>query len=221
MTAGPLAGVRPASLPRGEVARSGIVLLALGAVVGLRWAAIVDGRLDGIATGLLFGLGLLAAGFSARRLAAVPAIATARREALRRELPVDVGIGIAGGAALIGLALVTRIGAAPPIPTPPSIGLPADLFGPWLAATVIVALAEELILRGALFSLLERAAAPPIALLVTSVAFALMHVPVYGWHVVPLDLGVGIFFGGLRLATGRWLGPGVAHVIADVATWWL
>ena len=150
-----------------------------------------------------------------------PAVASRRREALRRERPGDVLIGLVGGAALIGLALVARIGAAPPIPTPLSVGLPGALFGPWLTATVTVALAEELVLRGAVFSMLERAATPLIALLVTSVAFALMHVPVYGWHVVPLDLGVGLFFGGLRLATGRWLAPGVAHVVADGAPWWL
>jgi len=48
-----------------------------------------------------------------------------------------------------------------------------------------------------------------------------MHVPLYGWHVVPLDLGVGIFLGGLRLAGGGWAGPAIAHAVADLATWWL
>jgi membrane protease YdiL (CAAX protease family) len=59
------------------------------------------------------------------------------------------------------------------------------------------------------------------AIVVTSVAFALMHVPLYGWHVVPLDLGVGIFLGGLRLASGGIAAPAVAHAVADIATWWL
>jgi len=56
---------------------------------------------------------------------------------------------------------------------------------------------------------------------VTSVAFALMHVPLYGWHVVPLDLGVGIWLGGLRLLGRGVAAPALAHVLADLVTWWL
>jgi membrane protease YdiL (CAAX protease family) len=127
---------------------------------------------------------------------------------------------VAGGLALIGLALIARIPAAPGIPASGGFG-PAAVLVPWLLATTLVALAEERILRGVLFTALDLIGGPVLAVVVTSLAFALMHVPVYGWHVVPLDLGVGIFLGGLRLATGRWLGPGIAHVVADVATWWL
>ena len=54
-----------------------------------------------------------------------------------------------------------------------------------------------------------------------TVAFALLHVPLYGWHVVPLDLAVGLVFAGLRLATGSAAAPAVAHSVADLATWWL
>ena len=57
--------------------------------------------------------------------------------------------------------------------------------------------------------------------MVTSVAFALMHVPVYGWHVVPLDLAVGVVLGGLRLATRSVAAPAAAHAVADLATWWI
>ena len=55
----------------------------------------------------------------------------------------------------------------------------------------------------------------------TAVLFALMHVPLYGWHVVPLDLGVGLWLAGLRLATGGVAAPAIAHTVADLATWWL
>ena len=55
----------------------------------------------------------------------------------------------------------------------------------------------------------------------TSVVFALLHVPLYGWHVVPLDLGVGLWLAGLRLISGGVAAPAVAHVVADLATWWL
>jgi hypothetical protein len=48
-----------------------------------------------------------------------------------------------------------------------------------------------------------------------------MHVPLYGWHVVPLDLGVGLWLAGLRLATGGIAAPAIAHAVADLATWWV
>jgi membrane protease YdiL (CAAX protease family) len=87
--------------------------------------------------------------------------------------------------------------------------------------TTMVVAGEEVLLRGALFAALERAAGPVAAVAVTAVAFALMHVPLYGWEVVPLDLGVGVWLGGLRLATGGVAAPAVAHWIADLSTWWV
>ena len=61
----------------------------------------------------------------------------------------------------------------------------------------------------------------PASLLSSYLAFALLHVPLYGWHVVPLDLGVGLAFAGLRLTTRGIAAPAAAHAIADLATWWL
>lgn len=60
-----------------------------------------------------------------------------------------------------------------------------------------------------------------MAIAVTSLAFALIHVPLYGWHVVPLDLGVGVWLAGLRLASGSVAAPAIAHALADLATWWM
>jgi membrane protease YdiL (CAAX protease family) len=98
---------------------------------------------------------------------------------------------------------------------------PAAAFAPWVGVTVVVATAEELVLRGALFDELDARLGTLGAVVLTSVAFALMHVPLYGWHVVPLDLGVGLWLAGLRLATGGIAAPAIAHTIADLATWWL
>jgi CAAX protease family protein len=182
------------------------VLLSLAAVIWARWSATLAG-LDALEVGLVFGIALLAVG-----MAAWPGPRTLRRPTL-----AEIGLGMAGGAALIGIALSARLaGAGPGISFPP-----AAPFAPWAAITVVVAAAEELILRGALFAAVERAGGVIAAVAVTSLAFALMHVPLYGWHVVPLDLGVGIFLGGLRLAGGGWIGPAIAHAIADLATWWL
>ena len=85
----------------------------------------------------------------------------------------------------------------------------------------MVVAGEEALLRGALFGALERFAGPVAAVAVTSLAFALMHVPLYGWQVIPLDLGVGVWLAGLRLATGGVAAPALAHGIADLSTWWI
>jgi membrane protease YdiL (CAAX protease family) len=98
---------------------------------------------------------------------------------------------------------------------------PAVPFIPWLAVTGLVATAEEVALRGALFDVTERMGGPATAILVTSLAFAIMHVPLYGPHVLLLDLGVGLALGGLRLWSGGVTAPAAAHVVADAATWWI
>ena len=86
---------------------------------------------------------------------------------------------------------------------------------------MVVASAEEALLRGRLFDGVERSGGMAAAIVVTSAAFALMHVPLYGWQVVPLDLAVGVVLGGLRLSTRGVIAPAAAHTVADLATWWL
>ncbi len=94
-------------------------------------------------------------------------------------------------------------------------------FLPWVAVTTLVATGEELVLRGTLWRWTAAVAGDAAALLVMSVLFALIHVPVYGPSVMPLDFGVGLLFGGLRLWFGGPAAPAAAHVLADLATWWL
>jgi membrane protease YdiL (CAAX protease family) len=187
--------------PPGRIARPAFILAGLVGIVGLRWETTVRGATGAIVIGLFFGVGLL-----------VVALAGGWRPALERRS--SVAIGAAGGAVLVVLVVVTRSGQIPWL-------APAAAFAPWVAATILVATAEEVVLRGALFDELDRALGTGGAVLVTSVAFALMHVPLYGWQVVPLDLGVGLWLAGLRLATGGIVAPATAHAIADLATWWL
>ena len=104
--------------------------------------------------------------------------------------------------------------------------LPAGNFPAWAALTAIVATAEEAFLRGALFDAVqtwvgERRHGVDVAIAVTAAAFALLHVPFYGWHALPLDLAVGVVLGATRAATGTWTAPAIAHVVADLAGWWL
>ena len=99
--------------------------------------------------------------------------------------------------------------------------LPVAGFPAWAVLTVVVAGAEEAFLRGALFDAVQRRAGANAAVVVAAAAFAALHVPLYGWHVVPLDLTVGLVLGATRLVAGTWTAPAVAHVGADLVGWWL
>jgi membrane protease YdiL (CAAX protease family) len=187
--------------PSGSIARPALILAGLAAVVGLRWGATVLGVAGAVTIGLVFGLGLV-----------VVALVSGWRPT--RERPSSIAGGAAGGMVLVALAIVTRSGQLPWLAPPAA-------FVPWVAVTILVASAEEVVLRGALFDALDRSTATRGAVLITSVAFALMHVPLYGWHVVPLEFGVGLWLAGLRLTMGGIAAPAIAHSIADLATWWL
>jgi membrane protease YdiL (CAAX protease family) len=198
----------------------------LAGLVGARWAATIEGSAGALAVGLVFGAGLLA-------LALAGGMRLERPNAPR----LAIAAGVLGGAVLIGLALM-GLALAAQLTWAAAVGV-ADgsagrlALGPgawfagglaaWAAITVLVATAEELVLRGVLFDAIEHAFGGNVvaAVMVTSVVFALIHVPLYGWHVVPLDLGVGLLLGGLRLVSGGVIAPAAAHVIADLATWWL
>ena len=189
----------------------------LAGLVAARWAATIEGSAGGLAVGLAFGVGLLA-------------LALAGGTRIQRPCSVRSSIagGVLGGALLIGLALLGMAVAGrlswAGVAAGPSVGPGAWVaagFAPWAAVTVLVATSEELLLRGALFDATGRALGAGVAVVATSLVFALIHVPLYGWHVVPLDLGVGLLLGGLRLVTGGVTAPAAAHAIADVATWWL
>jgi membrane protease YdiL (CAAX protease family) len=103
----------------------------------------------------------------------------------------------------------------------PGVTAPAGLLPRWAAVVTLVAVAEEALLRGALWEALARWCGPYTAVAVTAVAFAALHVPLYGWAVIPLDLAVGVFLGALRVVAGSVTAPALTHTLADLAGWWL
>jgi membrane protease YdiL (CAAX protease family) len=130
-------------------------------------------------------------------------------------------IGIAGGAVLVlvplALDLLTRGGFAGAVVSA-RVGLSAPA---WVIVTLIVVGGEEAVIRGALFRICLRPLGIVGTVLLTSAIFALIHLPFYGWGAMPLDFAVGVWLGGLRLASGSAAAPAVAHGVADLATWWL
>lgn len=212
------------------------LLAGLAAIVGVRWLA-TRGGMDPLLVGLALGLAL--AGLAGLARLASPAGLTGRAS-LRREMAIDpvrlrwvdatrdgaarrLAIAIAAGAAF-GLALVGIALLGPALAssvTVPGLGRPAAPFMPWVAVTLVVASAEEVLLRGVLLDRVRHASGLGGAVVLTSAVFALMHVPLYGWHVVPLDFAVGLGLAGLRLTTRSIVAPVAAHSVADLATWWL
>jgi membrane protease YdiL (CAAX protease family) len=181
-------------------ARCVLLLGGLAAAMTLRVAA----GLGTHAAGVVFALLLLAAATAAGWRPGVP-----RARAL--------GAGAGGAAVLCAVPLAMRVSGHTLVLGPPPLGLlPA-----WAATTVLIAVAEEALLRGVLMDAISPWAGDLVAVVVAAVAFGLLHVPLYGWRAVPLDLAVGVWLGGLRLATGGIAAPATAHTLADLAYWWL
>ncbi len=125
-----------------------------------------------------------------------------------------LGVGLAGAAVLCVPAAIRHVLTGSAVPA-------ANGYAGWAVIVVVVAVAEEALLRGSLYRAVERRAGMTTAIAVTSVAFGLLHAPVYGWPVVPLDIAVGVWLGTLRAVTGSVAAPAVAHSVADLAGWWL
>jgi membrane protease YdiL (CAAX protease family) len=195
---------RRSSAPAAWLAPVGL-LAALGAIVLLRAWATRAGA-DPLLLGVVFGVALASIALIGRGRPGRPA---ARSVAVG----IMVGVGLAASTIIASSSAGLGVGNL--------LGRPAAPFVPWAVIIVLVAVAEEAIVRGRLFDAIRRAGGVGVALAVTTAAFALMHVPLYGWHVVPLDLAVGLALGGLRVATGGIAAPAAAHAIADLATWWL
>ncbi len=125
-----------------------------------------------------------------------------------------IQIGLVGAAVICAPVLLRQLLSARPLHS-------AAGFSSWAVVVAVVATAEELFLRGSLYDAVTDLVGTPAAVAVGAVCFAALHVPLYGWHVLPLDLAVGVVLGGLRQLSGTPAAPAVAHVAADVAGWFL
>jgi membrane protease YdiL (CAAX protease family) len=143
------------------------------------------------------------------------ALLLAMAVAARTHVPVSrraLLVGLAGGALLCVPVVLMRIG----LPLHDGTG-----FLRWAVVVSVVATAEEVFLRGTLYDAVREVTGDGTAVVIGAVAFAALHVPLYGWHVVPLDLAVGLVLGELRRSTGTAAAPAAAHVSADLAAWFL
>lgn len=180
--------------------RAGALLVGFALAVGIRVVAGGDDVARSVPAGLLFAACLLVLSAAART----------RVPVTRRALAVGaVGIVIV----CLPVALQHLVSLTP---VPATTG-----FLPWAAAVAVVATAEEVFLRGALYDAVCASSGEVAAIVVAATAFALLHVPLYGWHVLPLDLAVGVVLGGLRKEAGTAAAPALTHVGADWVGWFL
>jgi membrane protease YdiL (CAAX protease family) len=107
---------------------------------------------------------------------------------------------------LVGLATVAWISGTP-VPIP---------WSPWAPVLgVCAAVAEEALFRRLAYGRLLRFGAP-VAIVGSAVAFALLHVPLYGVAVLPIDLGAGLLLSWQRWASGTWTVPAATHAAANL-----
>jgi hypothetical protein len=92
---------------------------------------------------------------------------------------------------------------------------PAPATGFLIAANTLAALAEEAWFRRWCFGLLAPAGTV-MAVIGSTLLFAAVHVSIYGFWVLPLDLAAGLLLGWQRATTGSWAAPAITHVVANL-----
>ncbi|MEA2682855.1 MAG: protease family protein [Chloroflexota bacterium] len=144
------------------------------------------------------------------------AVVVSRTEPGNRR-PAALIVGAAVGATLLLPGLWLHWAGLPPR----AWYIPAPALAGYSAALLLIVPAEELFLRGALQPEIRRALGPGAAIGLTALLFAAIHVMAYGVVAIPLDFGVGLLLGWLRERTGSTAACIVAHLLADLGSWWL
>jgi membrane protease YdiL (CAAX protease family) len=144
------------------------------------------------------GTGSLVASFGLLLL--VGAIWPLTRDArAAREIPGPLAAGLAA------FVLVRALGGGLRMPVGPR----------YMTAILLAPVAEELFFRRFVFGVL-RPGGVALAIGGSTVLFAIAHVTVYGWWVLPLDLAAGLILGWQRWASGTWVVPAATHVVANL-----
>jgi membrane protease YdiL (CAAX protease family) len=199
----------------GELVTTAALLTGLAAAVTLRVVVGAHLLTGGALTWAPSGVPGVAGSLTAGLIFALCLFALCGAAAWRVQRPSATGVllGCAGALVLCLPAGIDRL-------TGPD-RVAGSGFLLWAAVVTVVAYAEEALLRGALYDALATRAGVGTAIAVGALAFALLHVPLYGWNAVPLDAAVGVWLGVLRALSGSVTAPAVAHVLADWAGFWL
>ena len=181
------------TIGRRQTATHGWIIVALGVV-----AMLARSRLAALPpTGRVVALAAIAGSILlASLLVPVPRDRVAAR--------LSSWLGLAIGLVAVGLA---TIASGPPVPLP---------FVAWaIPLSILAAVAEEALFRRVAYGWLRRWGVL-VAVVGSASLFALIHVPLYGIAVLPVDLGAGLLFSWQRWATGTWTTPAATHAAANV-----
>jgi membrane protease YdiL (CAAX protease family) len=138
-------------------------------------------------------------------LAIAATASTPPRRADRADRPIlRPTTTVAFGLAALAIAVIV---AGPPVP------LRSTAWTPVLG--VLAAVAEEALFRRLAYARLLRFG-PMVAILGSATMFALLHLPLYGIAVLPVDLGAGLLLSWQRWASGTWTVPAVTHAAANL-----
>jgi membrane protease YdiL (CAAX protease family) len=116
----------------------------------------------------------------------------------RASVPLAVGV--------LSVVLVRLLLAAP---------VQSRATGAGIVISLLAAVAEEALFRGAVFARLEPLGRD-LAIVASATAFALVHVPFYGLRALPIDFGAGVLFGWQRRDSGSWTVPAATHAFANL-----
>jgi membrane protease YdiL (CAAX protease family) len=203
-----------------DVVIAAVAIAGVGGAAGLRWVLWRSHAPAGL-DGVLFAMAVLGVAGAVRyvglRLDVGTRPTTEGAQGAWGPIPA-VALGLLGGAVLVAVPIVARVPGAPPLLPAPR---PDASLGVWVGVTLLVAASEEVLFRGALFDALLARHSTFVSVALTSLLFALVHVPFYGPAAIPIDVAAGVWLAGLRLTSGRLVAPGIAHALADLVTWWL
>jgi membrane protease YdiL (CAAX protease family) len=135
-------------------------------------------------------------------------------------LPGARGRAARGTAARRSAAYALAVGCGAFVVGRVAMGGPGWVWAPSLlaysvAVNSLAAVAEEAFFRRLLYGLLERWGTA-VAVAGSAAAFAVVHVTVWGWWVLPIDFAAGLLLSWQRAASGRWSVPAATHVLANV-----
>ncbi len=92
---------------------------------------------------------------------------------------------------------------------------PQAFVARFVVLNTLAAVAEEAFFRRLAYSALAPGGAA-LQVVGSASLFALVHVTVYGWWVLPIDLAAGLLLSWQRWATGGWAVPAATHVVANL-----
>lgn len=184
-----MSAVRPRERAAPDVATLGLVVTGAALLLARLWlpALGTTGRVVGL-TAIL--LAILAASL----------LVPTSPEPARLTPAVVLATGLAG-------ITVATAAAGRPVAAP---------YAAWaLPLALLAAVTEEALFRRAAYGALRRHGAI-VAVGATALAFALVHVPLYGVAALPVDLGAGLLLSWQRWASGTWTVPAATHAAANL-----